>query len=184
MQDILEFEKKYKGSDEERQDVIRLYMQHQGDMDAITASALCCTQEDEPRICSIIQAAIDSREVEAFPAFTREGEKKKKARRKRVRNVLVLKQKHPHSSQIVIILIWVLWLRLAFQADKERKEAEEMQKELGLGDQDDSLVMMLQVTNTHAKFESREGFVGHTSCLQPSWHSHFPATTEVQRAEF
>lgn len=33
-----------------------------------------------------------------------------------------------------------------------------MQKELGLGDQDDSLVMMLQVTNIHAKFESGEGF--------------------------
>lgn len=104
MQDILEFEKKYKGSDEERQDVIKLYVQHRGDMDAITASALCCTQEDEPRICSIIQAAIDSREVESFPAFTREGEKKKKARRKRVRNALVLKQQCPHSSQVVIIL--------------------------------------------------------------------------------
>lgn len=66
--------------------MLQLYVQHQGDMDAITASALCCTQEDEPRICSIIQAAIDSRDVKAFPAFARESEKKKKARRKRVRN--------------------------------------------------------------------------------------------------
>lgn len=88
------------------------------------------------------------------------------------------------AHQLWLIIICVLWSRLAFQADKERKEAEEMQKELGLGDQDDSLVMMLQVTNIHAKFESGEGFVGHTSCLQPFWHSHYPATTEVQRAEF
>jgi len=112
VQDILEFEKKYKGSDEERQDLIQLYVQHEGDMDAITASALCSSQEDEPRLCSIIQAAIQSGEVKEFPAFTRESDKKKRARRKR--------------------------------ADRERQEAEEMQKEMGLGDEDDSLVMMLQ----------------------------------------
>lgn len=112
VQDILEFEKKYKGSDEERQDLIQLYTQHQGDMDAITGSAMCCSQEDEPRICSIIQAAIDSGEVKAFKSFTQETEKKKRARRKR--------------------------------ADRERQEAEEMQKEMGLGDEDDSLVMMLK----------------------------------------
>lgn len=87
MQDILEFEKQYKGSDEERQDVIQLYVQHQGDMDAITASALCCSHEDEPRLCSIIQAAIENEEVQAFPAFTQESNKKKRARRKRVRNI-------------------------------------------------------------------------------------------------
>lgn len=92
VQDILEFEKKYKGSDEERQDVIQLYVQHQGDIDAIMASVLCCSQEDEPRLCSIIQEAIQSGAVAAFKAFTQEGEGKKKARRKRVRGVLVLKQ--------------------------------------------------------------------------------------------
>ncbi|KAM9847896.1 dnaJ homolog subfamily C member 9 [Aulostomus maculatus] len=112
VQDILEFEKKYKGSDEERKDVLHLYAQHHGDMDAIMASALCSSQEDEPRLCSIIQAAIESGEVTEFQAFTQESDKKKRARRKR--------------------------------ADRERQEAEEMQKELGLGDQDDSLTMMLK----------------------------------------
>ncbi|KAA8583630.1 hypothetical protein FQN60_014838 [Etheostoma spectabile] len=91
LQDILEFENTYKGSDEERQDVIQLYVQHQGNMDAIIDSAMCCSQDDEPRLCSIIQAAIQSEE-----------------------------------------------------ANKEREEAEEMQKEMGLGDEDDSLVMMLK----------------------------------------
>lgn len=119
VQDILEFEKKYKGSDEERDDVIRLYLQHEGDLDAITASALCSSQEDEPRLCSIIQAAIKSGEVEAFPAFTKESASKKRARRKR--------------------------------ADREREEAEEMQKEMGLGEEDESLVMMLK-----QKQQSRE----------------------------
>ncbi|XP_042358510.1 dnaJ homolog subfamily C member 9 [Plectropomus leopardus] len=83
VKDILEFESKYKGSDEERQDVIQLYVQHQGNMDAIMESAMCCSQEDEPRLCSIIQAAIERGEVEAFPAFTQESNKKKRARRKR-----------------------------------------------------------------------------------------------------
>lgn len=87
MQDILEFERKYKGSDEEREDVIRLYMQHEGDMDAITASVLCSSQEDEPRLCSIIQEAIKSGQVEAFPAFTKESKAKKRARRRRVRTI-------------------------------------------------------------------------------------------------
>ncbi|XP_053188700.1 dnaJ homolog subfamily C member 9 [Scomber japonicus] len=112
MQDILEFEKKYKGTDEEREDLLKLYVKYKGDMDAITVSALCCSQENEPRLCGIIQDAIKNGEVEAFPAFTKENDKKKRARRKR--------------------------------ADRERQEAEEMQKEMGLGDEDDSLVMMLQ----------------------------------------
>ncbi|KAM4607337.1 dnaJ homolog subfamily C member 9-like [Polymixia lowei] len=112
VQDILEFEKKYKGSDEERQDVIQLYVQHQGDMDVITASVLCCSQEDEPRLFDIIRNAIRTGEVADFPAFSQDSERKKKARKKR--------------------------------ADKERQEAEEMQKEMGLGDPDDSLVMMLK----------------------------------------
>ncbi|CAK6953037.1 dnaJ homolog subfamily C member 9 [Scomber scombrus] len=112
MKDIVEFEKKYKDSDEEREDLIKLYVKHEGDLDAITASALCYTQEDEPRLCSIIQDAIQNGEVEAFPAFTKESDKKKRSRRKR--------------------------------ADRERQEAEEMQKEMGLGNEDDSLEMMLK----------------------------------------
>ncbi|CAL8299022.1 unnamed protein product [Merluccius merluccius] len=111
LKDILDFEKKYKGSDEEREDLIKLYVKHEGDMDLITISAMCCTVEDEPRLCDILREAIEADEVPAFPAFTKESDKKKKARRKR--------------------------------ADKERKEAEEMQKELGLGDED-SLSMMIK----------------------------------------
>lgn len=112
VQDIQDFERKYKGSEEEKQDVMQLYEQHQGDMDAIMASALCCSQEDEPRLAELIHAAIRSGEVAAHPAFTKENARKKRAR------------KH--------------------KADEERKEAEEMQREMGLGSEDDSLVMMLQ----------------------------------------
>lgn len=87
VKDILAFEEKYKGSDEERQDLLRLYVTHEGDMDLIALWLMCFTQDDEPRIRGIIQDAIQNGDVEAFPAFTQESEKKKKSRRKRVRNV-------------------------------------------------------------------------------------------------
>ncbi|KAM8858934.1 dnaJ homolog subfamily C member 9 [Spinachia spinachia] len=83
VQDILEFENKYKGSEEERKDVIQLYVQHEGNMDAIADSAMCCSQDDEPRLRAILHAAIQSGEVTEFPAFTQEPDKKKRARRKR-----------------------------------------------------------------------------------------------------
>ncbi|KAJ8391768.1 hypothetical protein AAFF_G00085400 [Aldrovandia affinis] len=81
--DILEFEKKYRGSEEEMQDVSQLYLQHEGDMDAITASALCCSQEDEPRLARLIQGAIDAGELPAFRAFTHESDRKKRARQQK-----------------------------------------------------------------------------------------------------
>lgn len=85
MEDILNFEKKYKGTEEERHDVCRLYVQFEGDMDQIMGSALCCTHEDEPRIAAIIQGAIDAGDVPTFRIFTHESDKKKKSRKRRVR---------------------------------------------------------------------------------------------------
>ncbi|XP_062320283.1 dnaJ homolog subfamily C member 9-like [Osmerus eperlanus] len=112
VQDIQDFERTYKGSEEEREDVMQLYKQHQGQMVGILASALCCSQEDESRFADIIHAAIQAGEAPSHPAFTQEDDRRKQAR----------KQK----------------------ADEERKEAEEMQREMGLRAEGDSLVMMLQ----------------------------------------
>lgn len=47
---------------------------------------------------------------------------------------------------------------LTLQADRERQEAEEMQKKMGLDDQDDSLVMMLKVTNACADVRKFQGY--------------------------
>uniref|UniRef100_A0A3B3ZWX0 DnaJ homolog subfamily C member 9 n=1 Tax=Periophthalmus magnuspinnatus TaxID=409849 RepID=A0A3B3ZWX0_9GOBI len=96
-----------------RQDILQYYVRYKGDMDAIMESVLCGSADDEPRISSIIQDAIDNNEVATLSAFTKESEKKKKARRKR--------------------------------ADKERQEAEQMQKEMGLGDDDESLTKMIKL---------------------------------------
>uniref|UniRef100_A0A8C1CP19 DnaJ homolog subfamily C member 9 n=2 Tax=Cyprinus carpio TaxID=7962 RepID=A0A8C1CP19_CYPCA len=83
LQDILDFEKQYKGSDEEVEDLKRLYLQHEGDMDLIMESALCCTSEDEPRVKDILQKAIDAEEVPAYKAFTHESAKKKSNRKRK-----------------------------------------------------------------------------------------------------
>ncbi|XP_056626610.1 dnaJ homolog subfamily C member 9 [Triplophysa dalaica] len=82
-QDILDFEKQYKGSDEEVEDLKRLYLQHEGDMDLIMESALCCSHEDEPRVHNILQKAIDAEEVPAYKAFTQESVKKKNYRKRK-----------------------------------------------------------------------------------------------------
>lgn len=80
----MDFEKQYKGSDEEVEDLKRLYLQHEGDMDLIMESALCCTYEDEPRLQDILQKAIDAEEVPAYKAFTLESVKKKNKRKRKV----------------------------------------------------------------------------------------------------
>lgn len=147
MQDILEFEEQYKGSDEERKDLLQLYTQHQGDMDAILASALCSSQDDEPRLGDIIRAAIKDGEVEEFPAFAQESDKKKRARRKRVSAPPPHLQSLPRLNTHPEIHIQYPKCDFSNQADRERKEAEEMQKEMGLGQEDDSLTMMIKVAN-------------------------------------
>jgi len=81
---IQDFERTYKGSEEEREDVMQLYEQHQGEMDAILASALCCSQEDESRLADIIHAAIQAGEAASYPAFTQEDDRRKRARRQKV----------------------------------------------------------------------------------------------------
>jgi len=79
-EDILEFESKYKGSEEETDDIKQLYERHRGDMDEIMSGVLCATAEDEPRIREIIQKLIDDGTVKSFKAFAAEPKKKREAR--------------------------------------------------------------------------------------------------------
>lgn len=83
LEDILQFEKKYKGTDEEKEDLSRLYLQHEGDMDLIMDSALFAEEDEEPRIRAILQSLVDAKELPAFKAFTHESAKKKSNRKRR-----------------------------------------------------------------------------------------------------
>lgn len=69
-EDILSFEKEYRGSDEEAEDVINAYVLNEGDMDGIITCVMCSRDEDVPRFVSIIHAALESKKVDEYPAFT------------------------------------------------------------------------------------------------------------------
>lgn len=87
VEDIAEFEKNYKGSEEERNDIMSAYLDYQGDMDAILENVLCASIEDDERFREIIEELIAKEDLPTFPAFASEGKKKKKARRQKVSDI-------------------------------------------------------------------------------------------------
>ncbi|KAK3528599.1 hypothetical protein QTP70_005009 [Hemibagrus guttatus] len=83
LQDITDFKKQYMNSEEEKQDLKRLYLLHEGDMDRIMDSALSTDQDDVPRVREILQQAVDAKDVPAYRVFTHESAKKKASRRRK-----------------------------------------------------------------------------------------------------
>ncbi|XP_068807132.1 dnaJ homolog subfamily C member 9 [Struthio camelus] len=83
VKDIEDFEKNYKDSEEELDDIKAAYVDFEGDMDKILESVLCVDYTDEPRIRKIIQEAIDSGELPAYNAFVKESKQKMSARKRR-----------------------------------------------------------------------------------------------------
>ncbi|KAG5280340.1 hypothetical protein AALO_G00088000 [Alosa alosa] len=77
-------QKKYIGSTKEREDLCRLYIEFDGDMDRIMESALCAETEDEPRIREVLQRLIEAQEIPAYRAFTHESAQKRRNRRGKV----------------------------------------------------------------------------------------------------
>ncbi|KAF4516898.1 hypothetical protein B566_EDAN011243 [Ephemera danica] len=85
LDDIKEYEQKYKGSEEERNDLKDVYLSSKGNMDVIMETVLFAQLEDEPRLCEILQDMIKSGEVEDFEAFTQESRDKKKRRERKMK---------------------------------------------------------------------------------------------------
>ncbi|KAL2755998.1 hypothetical protein ACRALDRAFT_1081971 [Sodiomyces alcalophilus JCM 7366] len=83
---IDKFAKAYKGSDEEKDDVLIAYEEHEGDMDKVYESVmLSSVLDDDERFRAIIDAAIASDDVPAFKAYTKESKKKREARTRAAR---------------------------------------------------------------------------------------------------
>ena len=80
--DIKAYEKHYKGSEQELDDLRSAYLEFEGDMDKILDSVLCSTIDDEPRFHDLIVSWIKSREVPNFPAFEAETTKKRQKRKR------------------------------------------------------------------------------------------------------
>lgn len=68
--DIDKFAEKYKGSEEEREDILNSYVQYNGYLKHIFESVpLCETAEDEERMQNVILDAIATGEVDKLPKF-------------------------------------------------------------------------------------------------------------------
>ncbi|OTB13356.1 hypothetical protein K445DRAFT_76562 [Daldinia sp. EC12] len=78
---IEKFAKQYKGSDEEKDDILIAYEEYKGKMDKIYESVMLSdVLEDDERFRAIIDEAIANKDVPAFKAYTQESKKSKEAR--------------------------------------------------------------------------------------------------------
>lgn len=78
---IAKFAAIYKGSDEEKDDVLAAYEQGEGDMDVVYESVMLSNVlEDDARFRAIIDEAVKSKDVPVFKAYAKETKKSKDAR--------------------------------------------------------------------------------------------------------
>ncbi|KAK3941594.1 hypothetical protein QBC46DRAFT_382020 [Diplogelasinospora grovesii] len=78
---IEKFAKQYKGSDEEKDDILAAYEEFEGDMDKIYETVMLSNVlEDDERIRKVIDDAIEEGEVEKYTKYTKETKKKRQAR--------------------------------------------------------------------------------------------------------
>lgn len=78
---IENFEKEYKGSEEEKEHVLAAYEKHEGNMSKLYQDVMLSdVLEDDERFRAVIDAAIAKGEVEGYKKYTQESEKSKKAR--------------------------------------------------------------------------------------------------------
>ncbi|XP_069687583.1 dnaJ homolog subfamily C member 9 [Periplaneta americana] len=83
VQDINNYEIKYKGSEEECEDLKRAYLDGKGDMDFILEAVPFTNTEEEPRLRELIQQFIDEGTVPAYKAFTDESPRKRERRKRK-----------------------------------------------------------------------------------------------------
>ena len=78
---INKFAAKYKGSDEEKDDILVAYEKYKGNMDSIYQTVMLSdVLADDERFRRIIDEAIESGDVEAYKAYTKESTRSKQAR--------------------------------------------------------------------------------------------------------
>jgi len=80
---ILEFEKGYKGTEEEVKDLKEVYLKFEGDMKEIIDNILCATIEDEDRFREILEKHIKDGSLPPFDAFTKEDVVNKQKRKRK-----------------------------------------------------------------------------------------------------
>jgi DnaJ family protein C protein 9 len=82
--DIMKFEKEYKNSEEEKNDIIGLYKKYKGDMFKIIDNLVLATDNEEERIRGIIDDLMESGKLEKYKRYeTRVSDDRKRARKRK-----------------------------------------------------------------------------------------------------
>ncbi|KAK4180262.1 hypothetical protein QBC36DRAFT_343051 [Triangularia setosa] len=77
------FRKKYKGSEEEKEDLLTVFEEFEGDMDAVYENVMLSdVMEDDERFRKIIDEAIEQGEVEGYKKYIKETKKSRQQRQK------------------------------------------------------------------------------------------------------
>ncbi|KAI0872134.1 hypothetical protein GGS24DRAFT_491694 [Hypoxylon argillaceum] len=92
---IEKFAKQYRGSDEERDDILIAYEEHEGNMDAIYETVMLSdVLQDDERFRKIIDNAIASKDVPALKAYTKESKRSRQARIKAAKSEATEAEEH------------------------------------------------------------------------------------------
>ncbi|KAJ5594862.1 J domain-containing protein [Penicillium hispanicum] len=137
---ISDFQKKYQGSDEEKKDLLGAYETHEGDMDGIYDSVMLSNVlDDDERFRAIIDQAIRDGEVQNYPQYSKESDKKRQQRKKRA-------QKEAREAE-----------KLAKEVENKKKKASAASKaSKGPAGEDDLLAL---ITKRHQ--QRGQGFLAH-----------------------
>ncbi|KAJ5496002.1 J domain-containing protein [Penicillium diatomitis] len=123
-----DFQVKYKGSDEEKNDILEAYERGKGDMDVIYDSVMLSNVlEDDARFRSIIDQAISEGQVEAYSQYSEEPESKHQRRVRRAQKEAKEAEKHAKDTENA--------------KKKKAASASRSSKATGMGD-DDLLAMI------------------------------------------
>ncbi|KAI8322727.1 DnaJ-domain-containing protein [Martensiomyces pterosporus] len=79
---IEQFAKSYKGSDEERRDILAAYKLHDGDVDLIFTEVMLAEVEDEERFIGIIEQAIKDKDIKRTRKYTKTKQRSKERAQK------------------------------------------------------------------------------------------------------
>ena len=82
LDDIEKFEKEYRHSEEEREDLKKAYIESEGDMGQIIDTVMCAREEDEERFRDMINEMIKAKEVKKFKAFAKVNKAEKENRKR------------------------------------------------------------------------------------------------------
>ncbi|CAH8494558.1 unnamed protein product [Schistosoma turkestanicum] len=93
--------KKYKGSEQETEDLIKIYNRSKGDMDVIMESLILTSYRDEARVRGLIDKLISSGKIDAFKKYTHERPEKaaKRAKRALEEEKLFLKEQNKKNKK-------------------------------------------------------------------------------------